>query len=137
MSQTIVVNSAFNKTFIVDLNSNYTLDNNPLQQTNLAVIENMLLNVILTSPGERPFNPQFGSGVPELLFNNITTQNAYTILQNIFFSVSKFIPEITINTGSSKVYASYIPATYYIILSYTVTSLPGNITSTLSLSPLQ
>ena len=137
MSQTLVVNTPFSKSFTVDLASQYSLNGQPIQITNLTVIENMVLNVILTSPGERPFQPQFGSGVPSLLFNNITTQNAYTILHDIFFSIQKFVPGVTISVADSNVYADMVQGTYYFVLVYSVKGLPGVMTTNISLSPTQ
>jgi phage baseplate assembly protein W len=139
MSQTlnVITNQVFNKSYLIDLNSNYTLDTGPLQLTNVNAINDMIINVLLTSPGERPFQPQFGSGVPQLLFNNITTQNAYTILHDIFFSVQKFVPGVTISVADSNVYADMSNGTYYFVLSYSVEGLPGVQTSNITLSPSQ
>jgi phage baseplate assembly protein W len=39
--------------------------------TTTEVTKNQLLNYILTNPGERFFNPNFGSGVRQLLFENV------------------------------------------------------------------
>jgi phage baseplate assembly protein W len=39
--------------------------------TKKEVKKNQLLNYILTNPGERFFNPNFGSGVRQLLFENV------------------------------------------------------------------
>ncbi len=137
MSQSLISNAVYNKTFLIDLHPQYSLDTSPLQVTNINVINDMILNVILTSPGERPFQPQFGSGVPSLLFNNITQQNAYTILHDIYFSVQNFVPGVTISISDSNVYADLIQGTYYFVLVYSVSGVPGAMTTTLTLSPLQ
>jgi phage baseplate assembly protein W len=133
----VVSNQVYNKTYIIDIYSNYSLNNVPLQLTNVDVISDMLANVIQTSPGERPFLPQFGSGVPALLFNIISQGNANLILQDIFFSAKNFIPYITVNTQTSQVYADMINGVYFIILNYTIDGLPGVISTNISLAANQ
>jgi len=133
----VVVNTQFNKSYLIDIYSNYSLNNVPLQLTNVDVISDMLANIIQTSPGERPFLPQFGSGVPQLLFNNITQSNANLILQNIFFSVKNFLSYVTINTQTSQVYADMINGVYFILLNYTIDGLPGTVSTNISLAANQ
>ena len=137
MSNTIT-NSRYQKTFLIDIYSSYSVTPGiPLQLTNVDVVSDMIANVIQTSPGERPFQPLFGSGVPQLLFNNLTASNANLILQNIFYSVQRFVPFVTINTQTSEVYADLINGIYYFVLYYAIEGLPGTITTTLSLAANQ
>ena len=39
---------------------------------NLSAIQQAVLSVVLTSPGEKPFKPRFGVGIYNLLFEILT-----------------------------------------------------------------
>ena len=61
-----------------------------------AQIKSNLINLLLTSRGERIMNPQFGSDFKRLLFEPLTDILSDTIRENILTSINTFIPEITI-----------------------------------------
>lgn len=52
--------------------------------------------VILTSPGERIMNPEFGVGIRQYLFENNTAGTLETIKSRIRNQVSTYLPYITI-----------------------------------------
>jgi phage baseplate assembly protein W len=61
-------------------------------------IKSNLINLLLTLQGERIMNPEFGTNLPRLVFEQLDEQ-LYPIIQDeIFSSVSRFIPEITLLT---------------------------------------
>jgi len=61
-------------------------------------IKSNLINLLLTLQGERVMNPEFGTNLPRLVFEQLDEQ-LYPIIQDeIFSSVSRFIPEITLLT---------------------------------------
>ena len=51
-------------------------------------------NIILTSPGEKPFLPDFGGGVTELLFDNLTPNIVAAINANIKYSLDVYEPRV-------------------------------------------
>ena len=55
------------------------LNRDLIQLKNANAIARSIRNLILTVPGERPFNPIFGSGVPNLLFETMDKLTASTI----------------------------------------------------------
>jgi phage baseplate assembly protein W len=57
-------------------------------------IKSNLINLILTSPGERIMNPEFGCRLREVLFENITDNINELITNNINTSIFTYIPEI-------------------------------------------
>jgi phage baseplate assembly protein W len=59
-------------------------------------IKSNLINLLLTSKGERPFNPQFGSDFKKLLFEPLTDILTESIKENILMSINTFIPEIIV-----------------------------------------
>jgi phage baseplate assembly protein W len=59
-------------------------------------IKSNLINLLLTSKGERPFNPQFGSNFKRLLFEPLTDILTESIKENILVSINTYIPEIIV-----------------------------------------
>jgi phage baseplate assembly protein W len=59
-------------------------------------IKSNLINLLLTSKGERVMNPNFGCDLKKFLFEGITDNNVGTLRNDILSSVSLYIPEITI-----------------------------------------
>jgi len=53
-------------------------------------------NILLTVPGERVFEPEFGSILMATVFRNITTQNGERLLDSLIASLNKFEPRITV-----------------------------------------
>jgi len=69
---------------------------NPTYETKEAIKSN-LINFLLTGKGERYLNPTFGSGIKNLLFENInrnTTEQVEFILQE---SLRTYFPNLSIN----------------------------------------
>jgi phage baseplate assembly protein W len=56
-----------------------------------------LINLILTSKGERIYNPEFGTLLKAQLFNPMTEASFGDIEDSIIDSVQTYIPEIKIN----------------------------------------
>lgn len=55
-----------------------------------------LLNLLLTSKGERPFNPTFGTDLKKVLFdNNVDTD---TLVETITNDINTWITDITVNS---------------------------------------
>jgi phage baseplate assembly protein W len=57
-------------------------------------IKSNLINLILTSPGERIMNPEFGCRLKEVLFEGITDEINEMIRNYINTSIFTYIPEI-------------------------------------------
>ena len=57
-----------------------------------------LINLVLTSQGERIENPEFGTALRGQLFEQITEDSFPTIKNSIANSVAKYIPDIAIDT---------------------------------------
>lgn len=60
-------------------------------------IKNNLLNLLLTEPGDRPFNPTLGIGFKNLLFEPNISNNLDEIEENISKQINNYIPELIIN----------------------------------------
>ena len=59
-------------------------------------IKSNLINLLLTLRGERIENPEFGTNLLRLVFEQLDDQLYPTIQDEISSSVSRFIPEITL-----------------------------------------
>jgi len=57
-------------------------------------IKSNLINLLLTNPGERIMNPEFGCRLREVLFEGITNDINELIINNINTSIFTYIPEI-------------------------------------------
>lgn len=69
-----------------------------LNTTLLAVAKQNFMNVLLTSPGERLMDQDFGVGLRQYLFEPNTTSLHAAIATNIQKQVSKYTPYIQLGT---------------------------------------
>jgi phage baseplate assembly protein W len=79
----IGVSLPFNRPF----NSTYTTKDQ---------IKSNLINLLLTSRGERIMNPLFGTGLRDFLFEGITEFNIENLKLDLINSINLFIPEISV-----------------------------------------
>ena len=61
-----------------------------------AVI-NSLKNIILTNHYEKPFNPDYGSNIRALLFENIDNITAITLEREILQTIENFEPRVSVS----------------------------------------
>jgi phage baseplate assembly protein W len=66
-------------------------------QTRNAV-KNNLINYLLTNPGERPANPEFGAGLRKYIFDTIYSGGLSFIKEDIQQKISSNFPTIVINS---------------------------------------
>jgi phage baseplate assembly protein W len=59
-------------------------------------IKSNLINLLLTSVGERVMNPTFGCELKKFIFEGITDSNLDSLRISLINSISIFIPEITV-----------------------------------------
>jgi len=59
-------------------------------------IKSNLINLLLTSRGERIMNPIFGTGLRDFLFEGITDFNIENLKLDLTNSINMFIPEISV-----------------------------------------
>ena len=75
---------------------------NPLNRdlislNNSYAIARSLRNLIMTVPGDRPFNPVLGSQVTNLLFEKLDKLTAVTIKSEIVNTIENFEPRVRLN----------------------------------------
>jgi len=62
--------------------------------TNANAIARSIRNLIMTVPGERPFNPTLGSNVSRLLFDPMDQMTSMNIRSEIEHTIRKFEPRV-------------------------------------------
>ena len=73
------------------------LNRDLIQLKNANAIARSIRNLIMTVPGERPFNPVLGSQVTSLLLENLDKLTASSIKSEIINTVSNFEPRVRLN----------------------------------------
>jgi len=80
-----------------------TFQSNPLTR-DLIVLKNenaiarSVKNIVFTVPGEKPFNPTFGSRITDSLFENIDDITASQIETELRDSIERFEPRVSITS---------------------------------------
>ena len=97
---------------------------NPLNDDLIALknenaIARALKNLVLTVPGEKPFQPNVGSNVSALLFENFDQLTAESIKSEIEYTINAYEPRVRLNkVDVSADYDSYefhVTVSYYIV----------------------
>ena len=61
---------------------------------NENAIARAVRNIVSTSPGEKLFNPEFGSSISEILFENVDDITAISIQDEISSSLKNYEPRV-------------------------------------------
>ena len=78
-----------------------SFETNPLNDDliglkNSSAIARSLRNIVFTQPGEKFFNPDFGSRISESLFENVDDVSALAIEDEIKSSIINFEPRVNL-----------------------------------------
>ena len=78
-----------------------SFETNPLNDDlialkNSSAIARSIRNIVFTQPGEKFFNPNFGSRVSESLFDNVDNTSADVIRDQIRSSIRNFEPRVNL-----------------------------------------
>ena len=84
-----------------------SFENNPLNDdlvslSDTTAIARSLRNIVFTQPGEKFFNPDFGSRITESLFENVDEVSALTIEDEIRSSIINFEPRVNLSFVNVK-----------------------------------
>ena len=76
-----------------------SFETNPLNDdivslSDTTAIARSIRNIVFTSPGEKFFNPDFGSRISESLFENVDNVSALAIKDEIKSSIINFEPRV-------------------------------------------
>ena len=100
-----------------------TFQSNPLNDDLIAIkndnaIARSLRNIVFTTPGEKFFDPSFGSRITESLFDNIDEITASIITDEITESINRYEPRVKLN--SVRAYPDYENNGFDVIIVYDV-----------------
>ena len=73
------------------------LTNDVVALKNASAIARSIRNIVLTYPGEKFFDPDFGSGISRALFENIDNISAIAIRDEIENSIRNYEPRVILN----------------------------------------
>ena len=84
-----------------------SFENNPLNNdlvslSDTTAIARSLRNIVFTQPGEKFFNPDFGSRITESLFENVDEVSALAIEDEIKSSIINFEPRVNLSFVNVK-----------------------------------
>jgi phage baseplate assembly protein W len=75
----------------------HPLTNDLIATKNASAISRSVRNIVLTSPGEKFFNPDFGSRISDSLFENMDDVSALTIKDEIENSIREYEPRVILD----------------------------------------
>ena len=99
---------------------------NPLTKDLIALknqnaIARSLKNIVFTLPGEKFFNPDFGSRITASLFENINDVTASIIVDEIISSIERFEPRVELlQPDGVRAFPNYDNNTFDVIIGYTI-----------------
>jgi len=75
-------------------------------RTGMNAIRQSITNIIMTNPGEKPFNPEFGVGIYRELFENFSSIIEFRIQRDAKWQIESFEPRakiisVTIDRGEN------------------------------------
>lgn len=121
---------------LLDLNTYYgtTYKANELLVDDATSINQQILNLLGTTPGEVLFEPEFGSRVQAYLFEPISTITAYNIKIWVMEALTRWLPFITMIPDKSSVIPDQSKDGYNIKIVYSIanTDQIGNVQAQLS-----
>ena len=103
-----------------------TFQNNPLNSDLIALknetaIARSIRNIVFTLPGEKFFNPNFGSRVSRSLFENIDEISASNIRDEIATSIVNFGPRVELK--NVEVIPNYDNNSFDVIITYSIVGI--------------
>ena len=103
-----------------------SFETNPLNDDLIALsdrsaIARSIRNIVLTSPGEKFFNPDFGSRISESLFENVDEVSALAIEDEIKSSIINFEPRV--NLLSTNVFPNPDDNEMNVTIEYEITGI--------------
>ena len=100
-----------------------TFQANPLNEDLIAIknenaIARSIRNIVFTLPGEKFFNPSFGSRITESLFENIDDITATIIVDEIRESIENYEPRVDLN--NVEAFPDYDNNSFDLVITYTI-----------------
>jgi len=97
------------------------LNNDLIALKNQTAISRSIRNIVFTVPGEKFFNPDFGSNVSRLLFETLDDLTALSIQDEIENSIRNFEPRVILNRVN--VIPNYDNNEFLVTIIYTIVGI--------------
>ena len=94
------------------------LTNDLIALKNITAITRSVRNIIFTYPGEKPFDPEFGSQISRMLFENADPINSIRMKREIEYSINRYEPRVLLT--SVVVNPNYDSNSYDVGINYNV-----------------
>ena len=94
------------------------LNNDLIALKNATAISRSVRNIVFTTPGEKFFQPTFGSRVSQMLFENMDEITSLTIQDEIENSIRRFEPRV--NLRSVRVNPDFDSNQYDVVITYQI-----------------
>jgi|TARA_B100000959_G_C14976405_1_gene621694 hypothetical protein len=106
-----------------------TFQTNPLTKdlialTNVSAINRSLKNIVFTYPGEKFFDPEFGSKISRVLFDNIDPINAIRIKAELKYSITRYEPRVRLI--AVNVNPDYEQGSFDVVIIYEIIGIPAS-----------
>ena len=85
-------------------------------------IKQAVRNLIMTSPGEKPFQPLVGSNISQLLFEPLDDFTEDAIRQEIINTINRFEPRVRLETV--EVIGNFSRNTFDVTVEYRIVGIP-------------
>ena len=87
---------------------------------NINAIGRSLKNIVFTLPGEKFFNPDFGSRITASLFENINDITANIIVDEIRESITRYEPRVKLLNEGIRAFPNYDNNTFDVMIVYEI-----------------
>lgn len=104
-----------------DVNMYIGIYNNDAQVLDEYSINQSIMTILCTQLGQRPFRPEFGSNIYNLLWLPMNSDTASMLNNNTILAIERWETRIVIT--DSSVIPDYNTLSYYVSLDYVVPSL--------------
>ena len=94
------------------------MTNDLIALKNANAIARSVRNIVMTIPGEKPFDPFFGSNVRNVLFENLDNISASLIVDEIRTSIQNYEPRVEL--VSVEAVPDFDNSTYDVVIIYEI-----------------
>ena len=94
------------------------MTNDLIALKNANAIARSVRNIVMTIPGEKPFDPYFGSNVRNILFENLDNISASLIVDEIRTSIQNYEPRVEL--VSVEAVPDFDNSTYDVVIIYEI-----------------
>lgn len=112
-------------TFYRDINNN-----TPTQKPSISDVEAVsqsVVDILMTRPGERPFNPDYGINLEASIFELMDIGSEMQLMNEIIDKVRKYEPRVLLNTSKSEVIADEEKNEYEVSLWFAIVGFNGEL----------